>query len=345
MHKTPFITKSESALFYETGFSCDNAIALITSDQKYFVTDGRYTTEARENVKNGVEVIKSENLIADIRKLLRLNARKRFAIDPSEWNAKDYADLKRKCEGFAFCEKASLHQKLRAVKTKEEIALIEIAAQENKAAFKAFASFLSDYGEGKSERELSFEAKRFLTDSGKRDLSFEPIFALDSNAAKPHALPSDDRLKPKSTILFDAGVKSRRYCSDRTRTAIFGDNGVSFEIAQRFGDLNKQKIYDLVLKAHDKAIAAAKIGVRACDLDAIARGVIDDGGYGEAFSHSLGHGVGLDIHEQPFINGRNNTILEEGMVFTIEPGIYIAGEFGARIEDIVALEKDGARIL
>ncbi|MDR1450792.1 MAG: aminopeptidase P family protein [Helicobacteraceae bacterium] len=345
MSKIPFIVKSESAQFYETGFSCDNAIALIFDGQKHFITDGRYTIEARENVKSGVEVIESEDLIADARKALRLSKEKRCAIDPVEWNVKDYVNLRNKLADFTFRERAGFHQKLRAVKSEKEIALITGAAKDNKEAFAAFAKFLTERGEGMSERELSFESKRFLSDAGKRDLSFDPIFALDSNAAKPHALPSGDRLRVTSTILFDAGTKCDRYCSDRTRTAIFDKSGVHFEIAQKFDDPNKQKIYDLVLRAHDAAIAAAKIGMKAKELDFVARKTITGAGYGETFNHSLGHGVGLDIHEQPFINKRGDTVLEEGMVFTIEPGIYIAGEFGVRIEDIVVLEKDGARVL
>ncbi|MDR0664016.1 MAG: M24 family metallopeptidase [Helicobacteraceae bacterium] len=344
MIKSARIIKSESAQFYETNFSCDNAIVLTFGDEKYFITDGRYTTEARENAKE-TKVIESDDLIADARKLLRLSGEKRFVVDPSEWSAKECDALRKKLPNFVFCEKVNFHQKLRAVKSASEIALIENAVKENQEAFDRFANFIAKSGGGKSEKELWFEAKRFLSDSGARDLSFEPIFAIDANAAKPHALPTNDKLKSGSAILFDAGTKYRRYCSDRTRTAVFDKNGVSFKMDQRFGDPKKQAIYDLVLKAHDKAIAAARIGMKASELDRVAREVIASGGYGEAFKHSLGHGVGLDIHEEPFINKRSETTLKEGMIFTIEPGIYIAGEFGVRIEDIVALEKGGARVL
>ncbi|MDR1911124.1 MAG: aminopeptidase P family protein [Helicobacteraceae bacterium] len=339
------LVKSESAQFYETGFSCDNAIVLASDRDRFFITDGRYALEAKSRVKNGVCVVESENLIADARKLLRKSGESRCVIDPAEWNAKEYGALRTKLANFAFFERPNFHQKRRAVKNRGEIALIEIAVKENAEAFKAFARFLSQNGKGKSERELSFEAKRFLTDSGRRDLSFEPIFAIDQNAAKPHALASDDRLKIGSTLLFDAGTKYSRYCSDRTRTAVFDESGANFETAQRFGDELKQKIYDLVLRARDAAIEAAKAGIRARELDAIARKIIGDAGYVKEFNHSLGHGVGLDIHEEPFINKRNDMILEEGMIFTIEPGVYIEGFFGVRIEDIIVLEKNGARVL
>jgi Xaa-Pro aminopeptidase len=339
------LVKSESAQYYECGFSCDNAVVLTIGGDRFFVTDGRYATEAKERAKEGVSVIDSENLAADVRKILRSSGEKRVLIDPDEWNAKAYAALRKKLPSFSFCERSNFHQKLRAVKSAEAIASIEKAVEENRAAFDEFARFLSEKGEGKSERELHFEAKRFLSDSGKRDLSFEPIFAIDANAAKPHALPSADRLKKGAAILFDAGTKYRRYCSDRTRTAVFDADGINFTTAQTFNDAKKREIYDLVLKAHNEAIAAAKVGMKAKELDFIARKIIAEAGYGAYFNHSLGHGVGLDIHEEPFINKRNETFLQEGMVFTIEPGVYIAREFGVRIEDVVALEKDGARVL
>ena len=143
---------------------------------------------------------------------------------------------------------------------------------------------------------------------------------------------------------MDAGIKYERYCSDRTRTVPFSSQ-MDFGTAQLFNDTEIQRAYDLVLKAHDTAIHKARVGMKASELDAIARNIITEGGLGERFVHSLGHGVGLDIHEHPFINSRNNMILEENMVFTIEPGIYIPGKFGIRIEDTVVLKDDGAHTL
>jgi len=147
----------------------------------------------------------------------------------------------------------------------------------------------------------------------------------------------------ESRNVFDAGVKFQRYCSDRTRTACF-NKAFSFSIKQNFSNQKIQKIYDTVLKAHDMAIKKAKVGMRAKELDAIAREVIQNAGFGKYFVHSLGHGVGLDVHEYPFLNKKSDFILEENMVFTIEPGIYIENEFGIRIEDMGALTKDGFEV-
>ena len=179
---------------------------------------------------------------------------------------------------------------------------------------------------------------------GEYDLSFEPIFAINENAAKPHAHPTDKILKEGDLVLFDAGIKYKRYCSDRTRTSQYGDR-INFSKDQKFSDPKIQKAYDVVRKAQEEAIRRAKPGMKAKDLDKIARDIIDNSEFKGAFVHSLGHGVGLDIHEMPFINARNEQILKEGMVFTIEPGIYVPGEFGIRIEDMVVLRDSGAEVL
>jgi Xaa-Pro aminopeptidase len=141
-------------------------------------------------------------------------------------------------------------------------------------------------------------------------------------------------------LLLDAGIKYKRYCSDRTRTVFIGEK-ISMGKIQKFKNKEIQKVYDTVLKAQLEAIKNIKIGMEISKLDKIARDVIEKEGYGKYFVHSLGHGVGLDIHEWPYVNSRNNIKIKEGMVFTIEPGIYIPGEFGVRIEDMVMITHEG----
>jgi Xaa-Pro aminopeptidase len=142
----------------------------------------------------------------------------------------------------------------------------------------------------------------------------------------------------------DAGLKYKRYCSDRTRT-VYADENFRFKTKQKFGRKKIQKAYDTVLKAHDNAIAEARSGMKAKEVDALTRDLIDKAGFGEYFVHSTGHGVGLDIHEMPYISTKSDTIIEDGMVYTIEPGIYIPGEFGIRIEDMVAMVDGKAVVL
>lgn len=338
------LIKDESSQYYKTGFSCDNAIVLSFGEEHLFITDSRYTVEAAESVNKQTGVIEAADLVKTARQLIRKYALRSLVYDPLEWRAGDFKKLSEKLPRVNFKAKEGRLAAMRAVKTDDEIALLKRAAEIGADAFDRFAVFLSENSRTLTEKNLFFKATEILTAFGERPVSFEPILAINANAAKPHALPTDTRLQNGDLLLMDAGVKHERYCSDRTRTAPF-ENGLNFTRQQHFKDAKIQKVYDLVLKAHDEAIRLAKPGMKACELDAVARNIIDMGGYGERFIHSLGHGVGLDIHEHPYINKRNDVILEENMVFTIEPGIYLPGEFGIRIEDTVVLKADGAHIL
>ncbi len=185
----------------------------------------------------------------------------------------------------------------------------------------------------------------------KYNLSFEPIVAINQNSAKPHSQPTTLKLKENDLILVDAGIKYKRYCSDRTATASLTKK-ITFNREQNFSNKVQQKVYDIVLKAQQKAICKARVGMRASDIDKIARDIIDKAGFGKYFVHSTGHGVGLDIHEYPNISSRSDIIIENNMVFTIEPGIYLPDNvtkdnnfFGVRIEDTVAMQNGKAVIL
>ncbi len=336
-----YIHKDENAVYYECGYSCDNVFFLKLGSEAFFITDPRYTTDAKESVK-GAEVIEARDLAAEVRKLLRKNRIKRVLYDPKEFSCQDFEAL---TKGVAtrFVPKRDLSWDRRIIKSEQEIECIKRSVELNAQAFDTFAQFLQK-SEGKSERELAYEAKRFLSRKGEFDLSFEPIFAINENAAKPHATPSNKPLQKGDLILFDAGIKYERYCSDRTRTAYYGEE-FSFRKEQGFKSTKIQKAYDLVKKAQEAAIEGARSGMMAKEIDALARKIIDDSEFKGTFVHSLGHGVGLDIHEKPFINARNSQIIEDGMVFTIEPGIYVPGEFGIRIEDMVVMRNGRAEVL
>ncbi len=336
-----YLHKDENAVYYECGFSCDNELFLSLGEERFFLTDPRYTTEAKEKVQ-GALVVEARNLYKTARKILKKSKIKRLFYDPGEFSCAEFRRLSDNLP-IAFRPKSNLSWTKRMIKKPEEIELLKRSAELNAEAFGRFAEFLREC-EGWSEKRLHFEAIRFLSRAGEYDLSFDPIFAINDNAAKPHAYPSQKALRRGDLILFDAGIKYERYCSDRTRTAYFGQN-ISFEKSQYFSNKKIQKAYDTVLKAQEAAIEAARSGMRAKDLDKVARDIIEKSEFAGTFVHSLGHGVGLDIHEMPFINSSNEQILEDGMVFTIEPGIYIPGEFGIRIEDMVVLQKGRAEVL
>ncbi|RDU63387.1 MULTISPECIES: M24 family metallopeptidase [Helicobacter] len=342
-----FIIKDENALYFEVGYSCDNALFIAYGKQGYFITDGRYQTEAQESIKQdkyAVEILISRNLIRTARAIFKKYEKSTFYFNPQEFSVFAFEKLKNNLK-INFIPKLNFHQEKRILKTAQEIELLHHSQKLNFKAFAKFAQFLSEKGVDCEESYLHFKTQEFLSKQGKFDLSFNPIVGINKNAAKPHALPSNDKLQKGDLLLFDAGLKYKRYCSDMTRTGYFGKNGICFSKEQKFKNKELQKIYDIVLKAQECAIKGAKVGMLACEVDALARNVIEKAGYGKYFVHSTGHGIGLDIHELPVISARSQTILQESMVFSIEPGIYIPHHYGVRIEDLVVLQRDGARVL
>ena len=335
---TNYILRNENAIYYECGYSSDNAVYLRLGGEAWLVTDSRYTVEAKEQAR-GVEVIEATDLFKAVRGLLRGVRSLSVAYDPKEWSVEAFGKLEAKLPHVRFRPVPDFSHRKRIVKRPEEIELLAEAARRGREGFETFAARVRDEGIGERERRLHYEMKAAMSHYGDYDLSFDPIVAIDANAAKPHALPTDKHLKKGDLLLVDAGLKYRRYCSDRTRTA-FVDENFHFGIEQRFASPKVQKAYDLVRKAHDTAIEKARAGMTGAQIDRLAREVIEEGGMGEAFVHSTGHGVGLDIHEMPYISARGRTVIEEGMVFTIEPGVYFPGEFGIRIEDMVVV-RDG----
>ncbi|WP_104726178.1 aminopeptidase P family protein [Helicobacter felis] len=336
-------TTDENAQYFECGYSCDHGIFLQLEDRAFFITDARYTVEARQNVRAEVEVLESSDLWASVLALARKTSQLHF--DKNQISVQVYERLVAGLPETKLVGVADYHRKKRLVKSEEEIALLKRAQQLNVNAFDDFAKYLVG-AEGQSERYLQFKSKEFLTRLGELDLSFKPIVAINANAAKPHALPSPSvHLKHGDLFLADMGIKYKRYCADRTRTAFFADTGFNFSKDQHFRDKELQKIYDVVRKAQETTIERLRAGMTGKQIDAIARGVITESGYGEFFSHSTGHGIGLDIHELPFISARSETVIEDGMVFSIEPGIYIPGKYGVRIEDLVVVQNSKATVL
>lgn len=336
-----FITTNQSAMFYECGFSCDSGILFKNDKNIFFITDSRYTLEAKEITKDkkNVEVIDSDDFIKSL--FLVAKNVKNIIFDPFDLSLESYNKIATKLN---LESQSNFHQKLRMIKNEDEINLIKKSQKLNKKAFKKFAKYLSkNNNEGKDELYLNFKAEIFLRKNGKYDLSFSPITALNQNAAKPHAQATKDRLRRNDLLLFDAGIKYKRYCSDMTRSAFY-DGNITFSKTQKFPK-KIQKIYDIVLKAQENAISKARSGMMAKEIDSLARDIIIKAGYGDYFTHSTGHGIGLDIHEFPIISHKSDIIIEDGMVFSIEPGIYLPNEFGIRIEDLVVMKNGKAEIL
>jgi Xaa-Pro aminopeptidase len=224
-----------------------------------------------------------------------------------------------------------LVESLRAIKEAEELGLIERAAALADAALEQVVPTVQP---GMTEREIAWRMERFLRDNGSDPIPFEAIVASGPNSALPHAQPTDRRLQTGEPLLIDIGARVDGYCSNISRT--FCLDAPEQRLSQ---------IYHVVLEAQLTALKAIEVGMRGDQADHFARVVIEQAGYGDAFGHGLGHGIGLAAHEQPGLGPRSSAILSQGMVFTIEPGIYIKGWGGVRIEDMVVLEEGKARIL
>jgi len=224
----------------------------------------------------------------------------------------------------------SLVEKLRMVKDAGEVECIKKAAR---IASDAFRKIKPRIKAGAGERELALRLEEALRKEGSEGLPFDIIVASGENSAMPHAQPTAKSLKPGDLVTFDWGARWGGYCADMTRTVLLRGKDLA----------RKKEIYSLVLAANRKAVKAAKSGIKASAIDSAARDVIKKAGYGECFGHATGHGVGLDVHEMPGISTRGTVTLRAGMVFTVEPGVYVPGLGGVRIEDMVSVEAGGAR--
>jgi Xaa-Pro aminopeptidase len=308
-----YILLDENAVYYECGFSCDNVVYLKLGSEGFFITDSRYTVEANEFAKN-CNIIQSANLIKTTKELLKKNKIKKLVFDPNDFKLSFYQNLTKDLKTI-FIPKINFSKLKRIIKSDEEIQILKKASKIGKNGFKELARYIQKNGFRQKENFLHFKAVEKLSLFGKYDLSFDPIVAINRNAAKPHALPTKDKLKLNDLILVDAGVKYKRYCSDRTCTSVANFEKFSFKREQKFKNKKHQKIYDIVLKAQLEAINKTRSGMKASKVDKFTRDYISKAGYGKYFVHSTGHGVGLDIHEFPSISAKSEVIIEDNMVF------------------------------
>ena len=216
---------------------------------------------------------------------------------------------------------------LRMVKDAEELELLDRAQQITDAAFEHICGFVRA---GMTEMQVKLELENWMLSNGADGLSFDTIMATGANGANPHAQPGDAVIEPGHMIVMDYGALYREYHADMTRTVVVGEPTEE-----------QQRVYDVVRAAHEKAAAAIRPGVSGCDIHAIAVDVIASAGYGDYFAHGLGHGVGLEIHERPVFNPRYDKPIPEGSIMTVEPGIYLPGRFGIRLEDCGVVTAEG----
>jgi len=318
---------------YLSGFTGSAGYLLIGPDWAVLATDFRYTEQARQEAPD-FEVWRIDgSLVPALRDLTRRRSLRRLGFEAHAVTYQTYREWSRylRGRGVRLVPLRGLVEQLRAVKDEEEIGRIRKAAE---ITDRALAAVLETLKYGVTERELAWEVERVMRELGADGVSFAPIVATGPNAARPHHRPGDRRVQPGDIVLLDIGAGFDGYQSDLTRTFVFGRPEEKF-----------LEVWRVVAEANEAARRAARPGMPAAEVDAVAREVIRAAGYGENFGHGLGHGVGLVIHEAPRLGPRSEDKLAAGMVFTIEPGIYLPGWGGVRIEDLVVLRDHGVEVI
>lgn len=322
-----FISTNEQTRLYLSKFRSSDGTVFVTKKNGYLYTDFRYI-EAAEKEAEGVIVTMPQGRVSEyINKIIVEENIKTVGFEEKKVTVAELNALRKTYDNVEFVPVGNLIVDLCTIKDKHEMDLI-IKAQE--IADKAFLELLTVLNPNMTELEVAAEIEYRMKKNGAIGPSFETIAVSGTNSSKPHGVPCNEKLQ-KGFLTMDFGAYYEGYCSDMTRTVCIGK-----------ADDEIKKLYNTVLKAQMAAIDFAKIGVKCASVDKVARDIIDEAGYKGCFGHSLGHGVGLYIHEEPrFSPGAGNMILSVGHVVTVEPGIYIKEKYGCRIEDMIIATENG----
>jgi len=317
---------------YACGYVGSNGVVLLTPDRRILFTDFRYLIVSRERTR-GVEVLEAgRDLLERVSEIVRESAPGwRVGFEADHTSVSRCEVLGAKAPDVEWVPTRGLVEGLRMVKEAEEIDLMARASQ---IADLAFAACRDGIFAGRTEREVAWELEGIMRRAGAERASFDIIVASGPRGAMPHAVPGDERIPTDTLVTIDMGARVEGYASDCTRTFATGTPPDALVEA-----------YDVCLAAQQEALAAVRAGITGGDLDAVARNRIAAAGFGEAFRHGLGHGVGLDLHEPPYAREGITDVIRAGMTVTIEPGIYLEGVGGVRIEDLAVVTEDGARVL
>ncbi len=332
--KTAFFLNKKTDVTYFTGFTGEDAFLFITDQQFFFLTDGRYFEQLKNEclVPYGLVEIKTDNpLVNAVKTLIQDLSVFSLFVREEEIHLDFYRKLSAACPNLKWVN-SLLPAEIRMRKDDYEV---EVIRQNLLITELGFHYAIRKIEEVDTELELAAELEYFLKKKGAQGLSFETIVASGSRSAMPHGLASQAGICSDDVLLMDFGILKDSYCSDFTR-------------CYYFGTMIRSKISEVQSVVFDALQAAEAIicpGVRASEVDKVARDIIVQAGYGKYFTHSLGHGVGLDIHEAPRIGFGSDVVLKSGMVFTVEPGIYLPEKFGIRLEDMVVVTPRGCEVL
>jgi Xaa-Pro aminopeptidase len=317
---------------YLTGYTGSNGVAVVGPDLRLFLTDFRYTSQAAEEVDGSFDRrIASTDLLEGISDALP-SGDLRIAFEDAQLTVRSHVRLRELMpERVELIAGGDQVEALRAVKEPGEITLISAATELADAALR---EVMEQGLVGRTELSVATALERAMQDRGAQGISFPPIVAAGPHGALPHAQPRDVEIGAGELVVFDWGAELDGYCSDCTRTLATGEL-----------DDSELEVYELVRQAQLAGLAAVHAGVGGREADAAARAVIDEAGHADHFGHGLGHGVGLEVHEAPRLSQRSDSVLATGNVVTVEPGIYLPGQFGVRIEDLTVVTDGGCDIL
>ncbi|MDR6998709.1 aminopeptidase P family protein [Neobacillus niacini] len=315
---------------YVSNFTGTAGVVLISSEKALFITDFRYIEQASKQCE-GFEIIKfSSTILEEVAKQAKMLGINKLGFEADYLTFSEFKSYEKEMEGELLPVSGAI-EKLRLIKTDAEIKILKEAADIADAAFKHILDFIRP---GKTELEVANELEFFMRRAGATSSSFDTIVASGQRSALPHGVASDKVIEAGDFVTLDYGAYYKGYVSDITRTVAVGQP-----------DEKLKNIYEIVLEAQLKGMEGIKPGITGKEADALTRDYITEKGYGEYFGHSTGHGIGLEVHEGPALSFRSDLTLESGMVVTCEPGIYIPGLGGVRIEDDTLVTKDGNEAL
>ncbi|WP_080874584.1 M24 family metallopeptidase [Oceanobacillus timonensis] len=311
---------------YITNFTGTSGAALITADKALFITDFRYTEQAAEQADNFEIIEHKQGLVQEIANQLDKLGLKRLAFEKDYTTYSQFESYQRQFSQELIPVQGIL-ETLRMIKTPDELRMMKQAAKIADDAFTHIQSFIEP---GVPEIDISNELEFFMRRQGATSSSFDTIVASGYRSALPHGVASTKKIQEGELVTMDYGALYEGYCSDITRTLAVGE--ISVEL---------HEIYDIVLEANLRGVQGTKAGMTGKEADALTRDYITEKGFGERFGHSTGHAVGMEVHEGPGLSPRSDAVLEPGMVVTVEPGIYVPGLGGCRIEDDIVITEEG----
>lgn len=325
------LVSNEHNMRYLSGFSGATGYLYLSGNKKVLLTDFRYTIQAEEEAKDYQIIEVNKKYSEHIEELLDSEQGKKVGFEGKDLLYYDFSKWKEAMPNITWIPLEDELSNLRIVKTPIELSSIEKAEA---IGDKAFSDILNLIKPGMTELEIAAHLEFSMKKYGAKNLSFDTIVASGIHSSMPHAVPTNKKIEKGDFITMDFGCVCEGYCSDMTRTIVVGK-----------ASAEQKKIYQTVLDAQLAALDFIKAGYKGKEIDAVARRIIDDGGYKGCFGHGLGHSVGLFIHESPRLSPSEERIIQANVTETVEPGIYIKGFGGVRIEDLVVVTEDGCRNL